>query len=124
VPTFAYQFDDDAAPQQTAPPGAVAPVATYGSELQYLFDMPNVLFPGALDAAQRQLAAGMRAAWASFAASGDPDSPRILWPPFAGQRRERVLSLVTPQPRIATGFSASHHCAFWDEGPARRQAVP
>ncbi len=41
VPTFAYQFDDDTAPQRFAPPGVLPPIATHSSEIQYLFDQPN-----------------------------------------------------------------------------------
>lgn len=56
VPTFAYQFDDDGAPQRFAPPGALPPVATHSAEVQYLFDQPNAPFPGTLTAAQQRLA--------------------------------------------------------------------
>jgi para-nitrobenzyl esterase len=114
VSTFAYQFDDDTAPQRFAPPGAVTPVATHSSELQYLFDLPNAPAPGTLNADQAALAAGMRAAWASFAASGDPSSGDLFWPSF--RHRENVLSLVTPHPQIESGFSADHQCAFWAAG--------
>ena len=73
VPTFAYQFNDDNAPERFAP---LPPAATHSSELQYLFDQPNAPFPGTLNADQQALAASMRAAWASFAANGDPRRQR------------------------------------------------
>jgi para-nitrobenzyl esterase len=111
VPTFAYEFNDDAAPQRFAPPGAFAPVATHSSELQYLFDLPNAPVPGTLNADQEALAASMRAAWANFAASGDPSSAALPWPSFDDSAQ--VMSLVLPQPQVETGFSATHHCAFW-----------
>ena len=42
MPTFAYEFNDDAAP--TRFPLALDPsVATHGSELAYLFDLPDAL---------------------------------------------------------------------------------
>jgi hypothetical protein len=41
VPTFAYELNDDDAPQRFAPPGLVSAVATHASEMQYLFDLPN-----------------------------------------------------------------------------------
>ena len=69
VPTFAYEFNDDAAPLRFTPPLAGPPVATHGSELQYLFDLPNAPVPGTLSADQRTLAASMRTAWANFAAT-------------------------------------------------------
>ena len=72
VPTYAYQFNDDHAPVNVAPPGALPPVATHGTGPPYLFDQPNAPFPATLTADQQILAASMRAAWASFAATGDP----------------------------------------------------
>ena len=83
VPTYAYQFNDDHAPVNVAPPGALPPVATHGTELPYLFDQPNAPFPATLTAAQQALAASMRAAWANFAASGDPSSRALPWPSFS-----------------------------------------
>jgi para-nitrobenzyl esterase len=111
VPTFAYQFDDDAAPQRFAPPGAVTPVATHSSELQYLFALPNAPVPGALDVDQQALAATLEAAWGSFAANGDPSSPAAPWPSFDDSAQ--VLSLMTPRPRVETTFASSHHCTLW-----------
>jgi para-nitrobenzyl esterase len=108
VPTFAYQFNDDNAPERFAP---LPPAATHSSELQYIFDQPNAPIPGTLDADQQALAASMRAAWASFAANGDPSTPSLAWPSFTpGQQ---VMSLVPPQPQVWAGFSAAHHCSFW-----------
>jgi para-nitrobenzyl esterase len=114
VPTFAYQFNDDNAPQRLTPPGALPPIATHSTELQYLFDLPNTPFPGTFNADQQALAASMRTAWASFAARGDPLSANLPWPSF--DDGGRVMSLVPPQPQVETGFSAIHHCAFWGAG--------
>jgi para-nitrobenzyl esterase len=114
VPTFAYQFDDDTAPQRFAPPGALPPIATHSSEIQYLFDQPNTPVPATLNAEQQALAARMRAAWTNFAASGDPSDRDVRWPSIA--RGERVLSLVTPRPVVEHDFALSHHCAFWAAG--------
>ena len=114
VPTFAYEFNDDAAPQRYAPPGAVAPVATHSSELQYLFDLPNAPVPGTLDAGQESLSANMRAAWMSFAASGDPSTSAVPWPSVADGAQ--VMSLVPPEPEVEADFVARHHCAFWLTG--------
>jgi para-nitrobenzyl esterase len=44
APTFAYQFDDDTAPQLFAGP-SLPPIATHSSEIQYLFDQPNAPSP-------------------------------------------------------------------------------
>jgi len=114
VPTYAYQFSDDHAPVNVAPPGALPRVATHGTEVPYLFDQPNAPFPATLSAAQQALAASMRAAWANFAASGDPSSRALPWPSFSDGAQ--VLSLVPPQPQVETDFAAAHHCAFWAAG--------
>jgi para-nitrobenzyl esterase len=113
VPTFAYQFDDDTAPQLFAGP-SLPPIATHSSEIQYLFDQPNAPFRATLNTTQEALAASMRAAWANIAANGDPASAGVPWPPFSSD--SSVLSLATPRPQIQTSFAASHHCSFWAAG--------
>ena len=90
VPTYAYQFNDDHAPVNIAPPGALPPLSTHGTELPYLFDQPNAPFPATLTSDQQALAASMRTAWASFAASGNPSSRALPWPPIGN--RTKVLS--------------------------------
>jgi len=116
VPIFAYEFNDDNAPQVFVPPSLIAPppVATHGSELQYLFDLPNAHFPAPLSADQQALAASMRAAWVNFAATGNPATAAVPWPAFGYSAQ--MLSLVPPQPQIETDFAASHHCSFWAAG--------
>ena len=114
VPTFAYEFNDDNAPLRFTPPLFGPPVATHGSELQYLFDLPNAPVPGTLNADQQALAASMRAAWANFAASGNPASAAVPWPAFGDGAQ--MLSLVPPRPQLETDFAARHHCSFWAAG--------
>jgi para-nitrobenzyl esterase len=114
VPTFGYQFDDDNAPLRFTPPGAVPQIATHSSEIQYLFDEPNAPVPAALNTGQRALAARMRAAWANFAAHGDPSTGAMRWPSLG--RGARMLSLVPSRPRVTRDYPADHHCAFWAGG--------
>jgi para-nitrobenzyl esterase len=112
VPTFAYQFDDDSAPQRFAPPDSGLPaIATHSSEIQYLFDQPNTPVQATLDATQQQLANTMRNAWATFAADGSPSSNAVPWPSF--DTASQVLSLASPTPQIDSTFAAQHHCDFW-----------
>jgi para-nitrobenzyl esterase len=113
VPTFAYEFNDSNAPERFAP---LPPLATHSSETQYLFDLPNAPRPGTFTADQQALAASMRTAWATFAASGNPATAAVPWPAFGRAGSARMLSLVPPQPQIETDFSAQHHCAFWAAG--------
>jgi len=107
VPTFAYEFNDDNAVARYFPtPG----VATHTSELPYIFDLPNAPIQQPFSPDQETLAASMRAAWANFAASGDPSSSTVPWPSFDSTH---VMSLVPPQPQVETDFASRHHCSFW-----------
>jgi para-nitrobenzyl esterase len=110
VPTFAYQFNDDTAPQIFAGPH-FPPIATHSSEIQYLFDQPNAPFAATLNADQARLAANMRRAWAHFAANGHPGTAALPWPSF--NRRGAVLSLQSPSPQLESKFASIHHCALW-----------
>jgi para-nitrobenzyl esterase len=113
VPTFAYEFNDDNAPQPYTPPGFIT-VATHESELPYLFDLPNAPFHPAPSPDQQTLAASMRAAWVNFAATGNPATAALPWPAFGDS--QQMLSLVPPQPQAETDFATRHHCAFWAAG--------
>ncbi|MGW7684099.1 carboxylesterase/lipase family protein [Kribbella sp. NPDC054772] len=104
VPTYGYEFNDDTAPFIFAPAGTLS-VATHGSEMWYLFDLPNAPFPVALNAEQTKLADTMRAAWVSFAKTGKPAAG---WPSFG--HNGTVVSLATPAPQLSTDFAARHHC--------------
>jgi len=115
VPTYAYEFNDDNAPQLFTPPRFVPRVATHESELPYLFDLPNAPFPAQFSVGQQVLAASMRAAWANFAARGNPATSAVPWPAISANST-RMLSLVPPQPQVETDFAARHHCTFWAAG--------
>jgi para-nitrobenzyl esterase len=116
VPTFAYEFNDDNAPLRYPPtPLTGPPVATHKSEWPYLFDLPDAPLQDPLSPDQQALAASMRAAWANFAAIGNPSSAAVPWPAF-GPDSTLMLSLVPPRPRVETDFAARHHCAFWAAG--------
>jgi para-nitrobenzyl esterase len=113
APTFGYQFNDDSAPPLFAGPG-FPPIATHASEIQYLFDQPNAPFAAPLNPTQEKLAVAMRAAWANFAARGNPSTRAVHWPRIGN--RARMLSLVPPRPQVERGYAAIHHCAFWGVG--------
>ena len=87
-------------------------LATHGAELPYLFDLPNT--PVTLNDAQQALAASMRTAWASFAASGNPSTRALSWPSVGNGTK--VLSFVPLQSKVTTDFAAAHHCSFWAAG--------
>src|SRR6202042_1902086 len=60
VPTFAYEFNDENAPEEFLPPVSFPYGAPHASEIQYLMDLPTAAFPGTLSAAQQQLATTMK----------------------------------------------------------------
>jgi para-nitrobenzyl esterase len=113
VPTFAYEFNDENAPEIFLPPVSFPYGAAHASELQYLFSLPGAPFPSPLSPQQQQLAAAMKQYWTSFAGRGVPFSPAgPAWPRFDATS-QRMQSLIPPQPQTEAGFATGHHCAFW-----------
>jgi para-nitrobenzyl esterase len=115
VPTFAYEFNDDNAPQRYLPPVSFPYGAAHASEIQYLFDLPTAPIAGTLTEQQETLATSMRRYWAHFAARGWPSSADQPWWPRFNRHSQKMLSLAPPQPQVQTGFAAEHRCAFWDQ---------
>jgi para-nitrobenzyl esterase len=113
TPTFAYEFNDESAPERFIPSVGFPYGAAHASELQYLFGLTTAPIPGALTAAQQVLAGQMQRYWARQAAFGAPEAlGQPAWPLFTGAG-QRMLSLTEPRPAVATGFAAEHQCAFW-----------
>jgi para-nitrobenzyl esterase len=113
VPTFAYEFNDQNAPEDFLPPAGFPYGAAHASEIQYLLALPMAAFPGTLSAQQQQLAAIMKGYWTDFAKRGFPSSPGTPFWPLFSTRTQTIQSLVPPVPRAETGFAAEHDCAFW-----------
>jgi para-nitrobenzyl esterase len=114
TPTFAYEFNDENAPQRfLSPISGFSYGAAHGSEIQYLFQLNVTAFPGFLTPGQQQLAASMRRYWTSFARQGSASSPgEPAWPPFRNGSQQ-IMSLIPPAPRAENGFAAEHRCTFW-----------
>jgi len=113
VPTFAYEFNDENAPELFLPPVSFSYGAAHASEIQYLFSLPSAAFPQALSAQQQQLAATMKGYWTNFAERGFPGSfGTPFWPLFNGLT-QTMESLVSAVPQTETDFASTHHCAFW-----------
>jgi para-nitrobenzyl esterase len=113
VPTYAYEFNDENAPELLLPPVGFPYGAAHASELQYLFSQTTVPHPAPLTKAQQRLAAAMKQDWTTMARTG---TPAAGWPRFKGASQQ-ILSLVPPQPHPETNFAAGHHCAFWAPEP-------
>jgi para-nitrobenzyl esterase len=116
VPTYAYEFNDENAPELFLPQVSFSYGAAHASELQYLFSQTAVPHPTDLTAAQQQLAEAMKQDWTTMAKTGVPAAG---WPRFS-TASQRMLSLVPPRPQTETNFSAQHQCAFWIPAEASR----
>src|SRR5579863_365686 len=113
VPTFAYEFNDENAPELFLPPVSFPDGAAHASEIQYLFGLPTAVFPTALSASQQQLAATMKGYWTNLAKRGFPSSfGTPFWSLFNGLT-QKMESLVPAVPQTETDFANTHNCAFW-----------
>jgi len=121
VPTFAYEFNDENAPELFLPPVSFPYGAAHASEIQYLFSLPSAAFPQALSAQQQQLAATMKGYWTNFAERGFPGSFGTPFWPLFNALTQTMESLVSAVPQTATDFARPPHCAFWPalEAPER-----
>jgi para-nitrobenzyl esterase len=110
VPTYAYEFNDENAPELFLPPVSFPYGAAHASELEYVFHTATT--PG-MSAAQIQLADTMQHYWTGFAGRGFPSSfGTPFWPLYNGTGL--IQSLTTPRAGVETDFATVHHCAFWN----------
>lgn len=113
VPTFAYEFNDENAPQLFLPPVSFPYAAAHASELQYLFALRATVPAPALGADQEKLSDAMMRYWSTFARRGNPNSfGAPFWPPYAATT-DLIQSLIPSTPVTEPGFAADHKCAFW-----------
>jgi len=113
VPTFAYEFNDENAPENFLPPVSFPYGAAHASEIQYMMDLPTAAFPGTLSVQQQQLATIMKGYWTNFAKRGFPSSFGTPFWPLFNNLTQKMQSLAPPIPRTETDFANTHNCAFW-----------
>lgn len=114
--TYAYEFADFTAPAEDVTPG-FAWGAYHTTELEYLFTFTRSdgsrKFLTGLNPAQERLARAMRAQWGAFIATGRPDPRQGPWPVYRPGHPE-ALQFRLPRSGLTAGFTADHHCDFWD----------
>jgi para-nitrobenzyl esterase len=116
VTTYAYEFNDENAPDIFVPAASFPLGAYHAAELQYLFDF-NLRASGSdpFTLGQRQLSDAMISYWTTFAATGDPNSPsQPAWSPYSSVSDE-FQSLAPPTPAVESSFDVDHKCSsFWN----------
>jgi para-nitrobenzyl esterase len=112
VPTFAYEFTEEDAPELFLAPVSFPYGAAHASELPFLFSrLLGRVAP--LTTAQQRLAATMQGYWAGFAKRGFPWAPGApVWPNYTAATHV-VQALATPRPHGETDLAEIHKCAFW-----------
>lgn len=114
--TYAYEFADPTAPAEAVTAG-FAWGAYHTTELEYLFTFTRSdgsrKFLTGLNPAQEHLARAMRAQWGAFLATGRPDPRQGPWPAYRPERPE-AFQFRLPQSGPTAGFTADHHCDFWN----------
>ena len=113
VPVYAYEFNDENAPEYSLPPTTFPFGATHATELQFLFGLPELPGTPALTAEQVRLSDTMVRYWTNFASTASPNQAALpFWAPYARQA-EVFQSLEPPTPAPEVGFAKDHKCSFW-----------
>jgi para-nitrobenzyl esterase len=115
VPTYAYEFNDENAPD-LFDPVPTFPLGTYHfAEVQYLFDL-DVRFTGfnPFTPDQQQLSNTMIGYWTQFATTGNPNyAGAPTWSPY-DSGTDQFQSLIPPTPAVESTFDSDHKCSgFW-----------
>ena len=113
VSTFAYEFNDEDAPELFLPPVSYPYGSAHASEIQYLFNLSTPIPSPGLTHDQRRLARAMTSYWTNFARLASPNWFGVpFWPAYDGSDDE-IQSLEPPVPQTETGFALDHKCAIW-----------
>ena len=111
VPTWQYEFNDPHAPLPLHISVSFPSGAYHSSEVQYLFDLSSLGFPG-LDTGQAQLSDDMVRYWIHFARTGSPRSAGLpAWPRYGMSDQFQSFEGVAPVTK--GGFALDHNCAVW-----------
>jgi para-nitrobenzyl esterase len=117
VPTFAYEFADEKAPEVLLPPVSFPYGSAHASELQFLWDLFTHPQPIQLSKSEHDLAKQMVSYWTQFAKYGNPNGAgTTLWPAYIGSA-DNLESLVAPDPKVKVNFANDHECPEWRSYP-------
>lgn len=116
MPVYAYEFNDENAPDLFDPPATFPLGAYHFAEVPYLFNL-DVRFTGInpFTPDQQTLANTMIGYWTHFATNGDPNfTGAPTWSPYSSTT-DQFQSLIPPTPAPELGFDADHQCSsFWN----------
>lgn len=108
VPTYAYEFNDEGAPEKVLPPVSFPYGATHSIELPFLFGAL------ALSGNEASLAGTMVQYWTQFARSHEPAAPgQPYWPRYYSGVYDAIQSLAPNAIVLESGFMTAHNCMFW-----------
>ena len=117
VPTYAYEFNDENAPQLFLPPVSFNYASAHASEIQYLFNLRSQIPHPGLTPDQQKLSDAMVSYWTNFAKTGTPNffgTP--VWTAYSSAA-DTMQSLVPTTPLPETGFAIDHKCSIWAPTP-------
>ena len=113
MPTFAYEFNDENAPELFLPAVSFPYGAARASEIQYLFDLRATVPAPPLDPTRAAVAGDdqplddLRPHRSAELAGG------AAWPSYS-PASDGMLWLVPPDLGVETNVAAAHKRAFWD----------
>jgi para-nitrobenzyl esterase len=117
VTTYAYEFNDENAPDLFDPPASFPFGAYHFAEVPYLFNL-DLRFTGInpFTPEQQTLANTMIGYWTQFATTGDPNfTGAPTWSPYSSTT-DQFQSLIPPTPMVESTFDADHKCSsFWNK---------
>ncbi len=118
VPVYAFEFNDPRAVTSLKTPAGLPGLGSFhASSLVYAFQTPIVGLadPARFDPAQARLSYAFSLAWATFARTGDPNTPgEPRWRTFDAAI-QNVQTFTPTGTAESTRFAAEHKCAFWSQ---------
>jgi para-nitrobenzyl esterase len=116
VPTYTYEFNDEAAPP-FFPPLSFPQGDSHSIELEFLFNLSAFGITPRFMPDQQQLSNTMIDYWTQFAKTGAPNSEgATTWPLYTGTGG-KFESLIAPKPttELDSSFDTVHKCSsLWD----------